>query len=455
MKAKFREKICYCIGAMGYEFEAGIVIAYMTLFCTDIMHISPAILGFLVFGTKVLDALSDVVITNVADKTHTRFGKYRTWILSGIPLAVMFLLFFLRPDFLENQSATIFYICAVYILMVPVCETAYMCPMVVMGTVMSRDPGDRLDFATARSLGENIADLITNAACMTIILSFGSYRDIAGWRIMGLLFAICIASCSFIGFLGTRERVLPDNKDGNGKTLTFKEKIKTLFSNNPSYIRLLFIQFGLHISWTVSMVLFNYFCINNLGHEDWVAVLSTIGVIAQMCATFMVSYLGRHMELRSIIFAGCLLLATGALILMFADSFATCLAYQLFKGVGIGLLFVSTWSSLPQMTELVEYKTGIAIPGMVMAVVSFGMKVNVALGNLFSTQVLNLGGYDSYAKVQSAATLSWIRFGCVFFILTGVIIVTAANFGLRDLSRKKVAMYTKSNEERRISLQNG
>lgn len=147
-KATLREKLCFGAGSVTYCVEMTLVLTYLMLFCSDVLHIDVAVIGIVMAVVKVLDAVSDIVITNLADRTDTRWGKYRVWLLNGIPLAVMLFLLFSNPGFLQNDTARIIWICVIYIILVPVLETAVSCPYMAMTVTMSKYPKDRLDFPT-------------------------------------------------------------------------------------------------------------------------------------------------------------------------------------------------------------------------------------------------------------------------------------------------------------------
>lgn len=448
MKAKFTEKASYFAGAMAYGLEVNAVMAYMLVYCTDVLYLSPIIIGTLMLGAKVLDAITDILITNIADRTETSMGKYRPWLFCGIPLAILFALFFWTPDFLTTDVWKMAWVCVVYILMVPVCETAYMCPLVVMGTIMSSDSNDRLDFATARTVGENAGEFLVSSLCMTIVLAFGSYHDIAGWRMMGICFAVIIVLGTLAGVLGTKERIVIDNKDEEGNILTLKQKFSLLRGKKPYYLILL-AQLGLLVAWIANISLFPYFCTHVLGKPEWVSILSAIGVTAQLTGTVLVSRLGRKYEKRSLIFVGACLMACSASALLMADSLVSTVLFQILRGLSIGLVYVCTWSALPEVNDYIHWKSGIAIPGLVLGIVSFCTKIFSAIGSYAATVVLELGGYDSVSGIPSAVTAGWIRGGMAATLVFGTVVIFSANMGLTDLSRVKVERYHREIEDRK------
>ena len=145
-RASLREKICFGLGSISYCVEMILVLTYLMLFCTDVLMIDVMLIGAVMSVVKILDAISDIIVTNLADKTNTKWGKYRPWVLFGIPLAIMLVLLFIDPAFLHTEKSKILWICGIYILLVPVLETSFTCPYMAMIVTMSENPKDRLDF---------------------------------------------------------------------------------------------------------------------------------------------------------------------------------------------------------------------------------------------------------------------------------------------------------------------
>lgn len=304
-EATLKEKICYGFSCMSYNLEICVIGTYLMLFCTDIMKIDPIMVGALFLIIRFVDAITDVIITNIADKTCNRWGRYRPWMLLGIPLAFVLILSFWYPNFLQSQFQMIVWL-GVCLVLVDIFETATYMPTMVMGTTMSANEHDRLDFAASRSLGEYAAELIISAFCMTIILHFGSYKNISGWRCMSIVFAILMIIATIVGFSGTKERVFSSNRSQEGKQLGLFQKLSVLKQNKP-FAKVLILQVAFALQWQLVMMLFSFFCIHNLGHEEWMSLLTSIGVAATIGTVALIPYIGRVFNKRLIVFIGGLL----------------------------------------------------------------------------------------------------------------------------------------------------
>lgn len=450
-KAGLREKISYGLCGMTYELEVMFVTSYLTLFCTDVMLIDAAKVGLLFLLAKILDAITDIIVTNLADKTETKLGKYRPWLLSGILLSIFVILNFWYPQFLNTQNNKMIWVCVIYICTVPILETCYMCPYLVLGSVMSADPDDRMQFQVAKTVGENVSDFLISFFAMTIILMFGDYRNLTGWRVAGAVFGVLMLITTIVGFSGTKERVKVSNKSNTGEKLTFAQKLKFL-KGNHAYFKLLAAQFGFMVPWFATIVMFAYFCINVLGHEEWVAVLSTIGIVVQLIVTVFMPKLAKKIEKRTLMIWGGVLVIVAGIILVFTRGFAGALIYQIIRGIGIGLVYISVFTFWTDMTDYVEYKAQSAAPGIVYAIESFCTKIFGALATYFSSLILTFGKYDAELPIQSDGTLAWLRFGMVGIMVIGGIIITVCSLALTELSEKNLQMYRSVLNERRVAV---
>lgn len=449
-RASLREKICFGLGSISYCVEMILVLTYLMLFCTDVLMIDVMLIGAVMSVVKILDAISDIIVTNLADKTNTKWGKYRPWVLFGIPLAIMLVLLFIDPAFLHTEKSKILWICGIYILLVPVLETSFTCPYMAMIVTMSENPKDRLDFSMSRALGEAGAQIIVSSLVMPLILYFGcgDYRNIDGWRAMTLVIGAIIIICTLICFFGTKERMTVSNQNEDGTEMKMIEKFRTLKGNKPFWKLIgIIVLFMAHFY--ASSALFSFFCIHNLGHEEWMSSLLSIGFALQIVVTVLLFYLGRRFEKRTLMIVGGICIIIANVILFMAKSYTMAAAYQILLGIGNGIFNGVAFAALPDVTDYTEWKTGKALPGMISAVATFAMKMGGAGSTLLASLVLSLANYEASLTVQSDATLNMIR---LFFPLLSLICLGGAfilSLTLKEISGDKLETYRKEIDARK------
>ena len=436
-RVPFREKVCYGIGSMGGNLPNYMVVGYLTLFATDVMGVNAAAIGLIILIGSFLDAITDLLVTNFADRTQTRWGKYRPWLLyTGVPAALIFVLLFWYPAFLVTEGAKLLWLFAGYFLLSPIFLTGYMCPQFVMLSLITPDENERLSLGSARSMGEFVSDLVINGLCMTLILWLGNgnYRSVQAWRMTALLFAALSAAACLIGFLGSRERVHISNEDSSGHRLSLGVKIKTLLKSKV-YFKTLVLNSGMILA-AVETVLISYFCIYNLGHAEWLSPICIAASVASLAASMLIPVLGKWWRKRGIITFGCVTLFVAAGVCMSVNSFASAILFAVLKGLGYGLCITCCGIVWTDTADHVEEQSGLAIPGLVMASGSFVSKVLMGLCAYIGTWILTLGHYDETLAVQAPETLLWIRAGMAVFIVLGAVITLAANLSLHEFSEK-------------------
>lgn len=324
------------------------------LYCSDVLKINVAVIGIVMAVVKVLDAVSDLVITSLADRTNTRFGKYRVWLFAGIPLGIMLFLLFSGPSFLKNETVKVIWICVIYCLLVPILETAVSCPYMAMIVTMSENSRDRLDFSNAKALGEAGSQIIVSAVAMPVVLAFGGYQDPRGWRVMALVISAVIIVSALICFLGTKERIIVDYTMDTGKQMAFRDKMEPL-KKNSVFWKLIAIIVLFMAHYYTSSTLFTYYCIHIIGHEEWISPLLTIGFTAQIVITVCLFVLGRKLEKKTLLILGGILIAAADLILMFMPpSYGMGICYQILLGVGNGIYNGIAFAMLPDVSDYTE-----------------------------------------------------------------------------------------------------
>lgn len=439
-RAPLREKVCFGCGAVAYMLEMILTLQYLMLFCSDVLKIDVALIGVIFFCVRFLDAVSDVLVTELADRFSTKWGRYRIWILSGIPLAVMTFLLFLNPGF-SSATAKTLWLVALYIMVVPVFETALTCPYYALIVTMSEHSEDRLDFSHARSLGEAIAQAIVSFLAMPIICAFGTYKDTEGWRVMVLVLGTMMIICTLICFFGTRERLLASYFNGKEKKrISFREKVKPL-RKNSAVTKSIFIILLYMMHFYTGQTLFSYFCIYTLGQPGWVSPLTSLGFVVQIVVTVLLIRSGRVFEKKTLLIFGAVCLLVSNVFLITANGLFFAAIYQILLGIGDGIFNDIAFALLPDATDYTEWKSGIALPGLISALATFFMKMGGAAATLLSSRILVFARYDESLAAQTSFTVRMLRLCIPINSFIWMIAATLLVLSLKELSKEKVKLY--------------
>ncbi|HAN79724.1 MAG TPA: MFS transporter, partial [Bacteroidales bacterium] len=224
-KLSVKEKIGYSLGDTASHFVWDMVGFWLLFFYTDIYGISAAAAGTIMLIARFWDMAIDPVIGVVSDRTNTRWGKFRPYILFGaVPYAVLAILTFTTPNF--GETGKILYAGATYILLM----TAYAMinlPYSALGAVMTDDTYERAGLNTYRFIAGFIGQFVVTGLALTIAEFFGNGDKAQGFQYTVVLFAVLSLIFFFITFKTTKERVQPPKEQVN----SLKADIGNLFKN--------------------------------------------------------------------------------------------------------------------------------------------------------------------------------------------------------------------------------
>jgi len=419
---KLKEKFSYGVGTLGYAMENSLVSGYLVLYATAVQKLSPALFGTVLLIPKLLDILSDLFITSQVDKTKTKYGTYRPYLFSSIPLGILMVLLFCNPAFLQTSTQKLVWIALIFFFMVTVFETLYWCPYATLSGVMSGDASERISLSSWRSAFESISGLIVAAITIPLVTKIGaSYTNPTGWKYAAILFATIGVISMLVCFFGVKERTdIPPQKEN----IPLKLKIAVLL-NNRKLIKITAIMSLLFFPWYGYSTLFSYFCIHNLGHEEWIAPLSIIGITISVAVTFIVPAIAGKLGKTNTIIVGVISILIAMAVMSFANSFFVMIIVFLLKDLGQISIYICSFSFVPEISDEISEKTGMNSAGIVMGCVSSFQKLAAAIGTYFATLVLSLGKYNADLVIQSQWTQNHIRFGIVLLYSVPVICMLA------------------------------
>lgn len=413
MPAPLREKTGYGLGDMSSSMFWKIFSYYLPIFYSDVFGLKPAHAALLLLVTKLYDAISDPVMGLIADRTRSRWGRYRPWLLwIAVPFAVVGILSFYTP----NASYTIKHVYAyvTYILMMTV-YTAVNVPYGAMLGVMTGDSREKSVFSSFRMFFAYIGSFIAMGIFWLFERSIpgGSVGNAtpAQWTgVVSIIAVIC--AVLFIGcFALTRERVTPAIE---AKPASVGKDLKALIHNGPWWL-LLGAGIGQLVFGSIRGGAAAYFFSNILGGNAVItcAVFLTIGELAQMAGVALAVPVSERFGKKSTFIACLLFIAAVSCIIWFLPLTPSgmwgLIACQIFICLGIGISAPLIWSMMADVADWSEWKNGNASTGLIFSSSSMAQKFGGAIGGFLLLQVLAWFSYDKSLAVQAPATLSAIR----------------------------------------------
>ena len=228
-KVPMMEKIGYSLGDGAANLAFQMMMMFQMFFYTDVFGIKATAAGTILLMARLIDAFVDPVVGVLADRTQSRWGKYRPWLLwTAIPFAVFFVLAFTTPEMAER--AKILYAGITYTLLMAI-YSFNNTPYASLGGVMSSDIGERTSISTIRFLSATIATFVVQGLTLPLVSKFGNgeANDSKGWFWTIVLFAGISVVLLVIAFFSSKERISPPKDQKNN----LKQDLKDLLASTP------------------------------------------------------------------------------------------------------------------------------------------------------------------------------------------------------------------------------
>lgn len=433
-KAGLSEKIGYGFGDMSSSMFWKIFSYYLPFFYSNIFGLSLAHAGTLVLVTKLYDAVSDPVMGLIADRTNTRWGKYRPYLLwIAIPFAVAGVLAFFTPQ-TDNYTFKHVYAYVTYILMMTV-YTAINVPYGAMLGVMTDDSREKSVFSSFRMFFAFIGSFIAMGSFEPLLKLRQSILGTlpaewtladstpADWTIAVSVIGIVCAVLFILSFVMTRERVteaemakepVRENSNETAKT-SVAEDLKALVANGPWWMLL---------GGGIAILLFNcvrggaaaYYFADVLGTNAifTLALFLTVGEISQLVGVVVTvpvsEKIGKKATFLLVLAAVTVLSIIVAFLPETPAGMWALLVSQILICIAIGINSPLLWSMFADVADYSELKNGRASTGLIFSSSSMAQKFGAAFGSAIVLWVLMAFGYDNAkGAVQTPEALATIK----------------------------------------------
>jgi len=206
-KLSVKEKIGYGMGDAGCNIIFGAIMLFVNYFYTDIFGLAPALVGVLLLSIRVIDAVTDPIMGALADRTQSKYGRFRPWLLwIAVPYALFSILMFTTPDW--SYSSKVVYAFVTYFLL-SLTYTAINIPYCSLGGVITSDPKERVACQSYRFVMVGIATLLLSLTLLPMAEWFGGEDKAKGYQ-MAMTVLAFIGMCMFLFCFATvRERIRP------------------------------------------------------------------------------------------------------------------------------------------------------------------------------------------------------------------------------------------------------
>ncbi len=398
-------KIAYGFGDVGCNFSWMFVSNFLMIFYTDVFGISMAAVSSLMLFSRFWDAINDPIIGSLSDKTKTRWGRYRPWLVICAPICAILLIltFWAHPDW--SNSAKVIYMIITYCLLV----LGYTCVNIPYGTLcgaMTQNMDERAQINTFRSVFAMIAIGILNIITVPLVTYFSKSSAVNGYLIVAIIYGIIFTLCHFFCFKKTKEVVKVETKQTK---LSLKEQLKAIMVNKPYLLALVGqIIFGFTLYGRNADILYYFTYVE--GNALYYTTYSMVIIIPSIIGASLFQPLFKKTENKGHCAAIFSLLTGISMIALyfFNVSSSPIMFYALsaltqffFSGFNTAI-----YAIIPDCVEYGEWKTGIRNDGFQYAFISLGNKVGMALGTALLAGLLGKFGY--VANTIQNSNVIWV-----------------------------------------------
>lgn len=385
-----REKIAYGLGDTASNFIFQTVMLFLTFFYTDIFGISPAFVGTMFLLVRVMDAVTDPLMGYLSDRTQSRFGRYRPYLLwFALPFAAISVLAFTTPDL--SQGGKQLYALGTYALLM-LAYTAINIPYCALGSALTTNPAERVSVQSYRFVFAMLGGLIVSSLTLPLVDYFGHGDKAKGYQMAMVLMSIAGAVMFLLCFAGTRERDQTPRQEG----MNFGRAFKSLWANDQWRVlagAAIFLLTGQVLKNTLTIYYVKY-CLNL---PDMISLFVTCGMVGNILGVALAKKVAdRVCKVKAYIVLQ-LLAALLSLVAWLVPTGATALALVLYVGwcFTINMGTPMLWAKMADTVDYGEFKTGVRSTGMVYSSVIFFIKLGLALGGALAGWLLAAYGYQA------------------------------------------------------------
>lgn len=433
-KVSLKEKLGYGVGAIGLDLSYGMFYSYLSIFLTNALGIHPAFLLIITPVARLWDGFNDPMMGMIVDRTKTKMGKYRPWILAGAMInAVVLCLLFNNPGFASGSVGLYVYAAVLYVLW-GMTNTLADIPFWSMVPSFASEEKDRNLVSTiARAfsgLGQGIISIFTPIAVAYFGGVAGSKLDAMtsdtlskGFGKWSLVTAAGLIFFAAISVISTKERRIVVNND----KFSFKGAINVIRQNDQLLVFMLFAMIS-NAGFYMTSGISSYYFTSVLGDLTLQSKFNLMGTVGSVLAILVVPVCSKFMNNRSIYRLSLGMAAAGYIGMAvmgycFSGNVTALGLFYILTSLGTGSMFVNQTVMLADCVDYGEYKTGKRNQSLTFSMKGFLQKMAYTIQAIIMYATFTVTGYDGEAVVQTAQAKSAISF--LMFIVPPVMIIAS------------------------------
>lgn len=430
-KISIREKMSYGFGDFASSTFWTLFSMFLLYFYTDVFGITAAAAGTMFLVARFWDTTNDPIMGMICDRTSTRWGKFRPYLLFGaLPFTIIGILTFTTPDL--GPSGKLIYAYVTYTLMMMV-YTAVNVPYASLLGVMTKNSNERTSLASFRFIGGFCAGLMVTSSANYLVEYFKTTGDLASsYQKTVAIYAIIAGVFFVLTFLGTKERLDPEEV----KSSTFKADLGDLFKNKPWFIMLgasIAVLIFNSLRGGAILYYFKYFIgdqnvayFGEVSHGTLSAVYMSSGFATSLIGVVMAIPVSNRIGKKNTFILSGLVCGILSIIFFFLPPTQIELIFiiNIFIGIFSAMAFPLIWAMYGDVSDYSELKTGRRATGLIFSSSSMSQKLGWTIGGAISGWILAAFGFIAN-EIQTDESVLGIRLMISIFAAIGVLISIA------------------------------
>lgn len=412
--SKMRQRFGYGAADMASNLIWPMICTYLTVYYTDALLLDTAAVSLITLASKFIDAITDVLMGIIVDKTNMKSGKCRPYFLIGaIPLALFAVLTFSLPSMVSNNKVLMIVMAFITFNLVSTCYTIVNTPLSAILPSLSSDQSERNVLVTFRMVMAAVGSFCVTFFALPIINSFGGEKDLYSYAWTIGIFSIVAVLLLIFSYMNTREVVKPIKEE----KVKLKDGIKAINGQYVLFVITMFIYLlGFAVKQAGVFYYYKYYIgdIGDMKVETIIsiqALVTSLSMVAgQLTIPFFCKIMGKK---KSAILMNFIALA-GNIIFIFcgANLIWLCVGTAL-VWFPLGYLMGIRFALLADVVEYCELKSGIRAAGILSSLDSFLAKLAFGLNVTVMLYLMEIGGYDANQAVQTETEKLFIQLGFV------------------------------------------
>jgi glycoside/pentoside/hexuronide:cation symporter, GPH family len=401
----WREKLSYGGGSVASNLSWNMVAGFLIVYYTDVALLPAAAVGTLVLVTRIVDAAFDPVVGVLVDRTRSRFGKVRPYLLfAPIPFAILCVLTFLVPD--ASQTTKLIYACVTFGLL-GLAYSFLFVPYGALQPTLTHDPRAQLQLSGIRAMGTSVASIIVYALVLPTVAWFAARTGTNGYGGAATVFAIATAVLYWNVFVSCRERITVVQAAGSPASIG--QSLRELMHNKIWIIAMLF-EVLIFIRLGLMVPAMAFYAREVLHQPSLTSILLPLMSVSILTGGILAPwYLARMRKRRGVIVALCFSCVFFALMPFVSDSLPLLLGAFFLSMVSQGVQATTIFTMITEAVELQQRKFGTRSEGLISSSTAFTQKVGFAVGSSLVAYALALAGYNPKVPQESVGiALTWL-----------------------------------------------